>query len=219
MRDQRKPLCRFGIIRHAETSWNRQKRIQGRTETRLSPEGQESAAVWGYRLSKQPWTRILVSDMERARQTACRINETLKIPIFFEPRLREQDWGEWTGKTLEQIRNETPDHFSRQEAAGWRFRPPGGEDRLSVLKRSRNALRDAALRWPEETILGIMHKGVIKILIYDLMGDPFIPWHPRPRLKMGHLHWLACNGRVFGIQTLNDWNLKTGTPVSEKRQD
>src|SRR3972149_422963 len=86
---------RFGLIRHAETVWNRAKRIQGHQDSPLTPEGELQAAAWGRTLHRLRWDRILASDTGRAVATAGRINIHLGLPVVLDRRLRELGSGRW----------------------------------------------------------------------------------------------------------------------------
>jgi len=86
--DNRK-ITRFGLVRHAETVWNREKRIQGQSDSALTDRGSEDADNWGRRLSRFSWDRILMSDSGRAVETAETINHHLQAPAESDPRLRE----------------------------------------------------------------------------------------------------------------------------------
>ncbi|MDD4072981.1 MAG: histidine phosphatase family protein, partial [Desulfobacterales bacterium] len=108
------PAFRFGLVRHAPTEWNREKRIQGRRDVLLTPEGEELARAWGQRLSRLSWDAMCSSSSQRALKTAELMNQHLKIPLAADDRLREQNWGSWTGKTLAQIQKEAPDLLRRQ---------------------------------------------------------------------------------------------------------
>jgi probable phosphoglycerate mutase len=196
------PVTHFGLLRHAMTEWNSERRIQGRTDTPLSPEGERQAGDWGERLKKYQWNRILVSDARRAVETAARINAVLEIPMDHDSRLREQDWGEWTGKTLSRIKRESPLLLAEQERAGWNFCPPGGEDRLSVLDRSLKAIAGACEKWGGERILVIAHEGVIKCLLYSLQGRRFLPEEPR-LIRPRTLHWLVHDEQGLRIGNMN----------------
>ena len=201
MQDQLK-ISRFGLIRHAQTDWNREKRIQGQSDSPLTADGQRQASSWGQILSPFSWTRILASDTGRALTTAERINAFLKIPIETDPRLREQDWGGWVGKTIAQVKAEQALELAEQISAGWDFCPPGGEDRKSVLARSQGALQEAFTRWPGENILVVTHEGVIKSLVYHLCGRNFLPSEP-PLLKSYRLHRLAHDRNGLRLEAAN----------------
>jgi probable phosphoglycerate mutase len=198
---------RFGLIRHAQTVWNREKRIQGHSDSPLTGDGKKQASRWGRILAQFRWDRILVSDTGRATATARIINDYLNIPQSFEPRLREQDWGRWVGLTVTQLKAVEPLMLDEQINAGWDFCPPGGESRRSVLKRSLEALREAAERYPGEILLVVSHEGVVKGLIYHLCGRRFLPDEPAI-LKSYQLHWLIYN-EGFQIEKMNAVELES----------
>jgi broad specificity phosphatase PhoE len=162
---------RFGLIRHAETVWNREKRIQGHQDSPLTPEGERMADRWGLKLREFQWDRILSSDTGRAVATARRVNAYLGLPLETDPRLRELDWGEWASKTVAQLRREQADVLAVQEQAGWDFRPPRGESRRSQLERTCRALLEAAGRRPGDSILVVTHGGVLRCLALGLGGN------------------------------------------------
>ena len=193
---------RFGLIRHAQTVWNREKKIQGHSDSPLTDAGIVQATRWGRLLEQFSWNRLLASDTGRALATVEIIGAYLNIPLTGDPRLREQDWGRWAGKTIAQLKAEQPLELAEQTNAGWDFRPPDGEDRRSVLARSRAALQDAFTRWPGENILVVTHEGVIKCLVYHLSGRQFLPSEP-PLLKSYQLHRLIHDGDGLGLEAIN----------------
>ncbi len=199
----------FGLLRHGQTSWNREGRIQGHGDSPLTDQGKKQALAWGRRLLKTPWNRIIVSDLGRARQTADLVNQSLGTTIMVDQRLREQDWGHWVGRTLEQIKTEWPEELDRQVRAGWHFCPPEGENRIQLWERTRQALSDAAGRYPGQTILVVTHEGVIKALLYRLCNRRFLPGE-NPLIQPLHLHLLQHDGRELGIRKINAIRLKTG---------
>ena len=190
---------RFGLVRHAETFWNREKRIQGQSDSALTDKGKKDADNWGRQLSRYAWNCILISDAGRVVETASRINNRLQAPIECDPRLREQNWGRWTGCLITQVEKEVSQELPAGQMRGWKFCPPGGEDRLSVWQRSHQALTEAAHRRRGETILIVTHEGVIKSLIYKLSGRHFLPGESH-LIKPYHLHWLVDPGSGQGIQ-------------------
>lgn len=199
---------RFGLIRHAQTVWNRDKKIQGHSDSPLTTDGEKQASSWGRILSQFSWDRILASDAGRALATVEIINAALKIPLSIDSRLKEQDWGQWVGKTVRQIETEARQVLDAQVNAGWDFCPPGGESRLSVLKRSQQALREAAERFPGQIILVVAHEGIAKSLIYHLCGRKFLPGEPAI-LKSYQLHWLFYDSSGLQIEKINAMRLSS----------
>lgn len=200
---------RFGLVRHAMTVWNREKRIQGQTDTALAEEGVQQARTWGPLLEKFRWNRILCSDLGRAKMTADLINACLKLPLTFDHRLREQDWGRWVGKTVKQLRREEPQLLERLEAAGWKFHPPGGEERNAMWERTSEALVRTGKDCPGENILVVCHGGVIKTLIYRLSERRFLPSEP-PLIRPYHLHWLRYDTDDLRVEEINALDLNAG---------
>jgi probable phosphoglycerate mutase len=192
----------FGVIRHAETAWNREKRIQGHQDSPLTSEGEMMADRWGVALRGFRWDRILASDTGRALATASRINAHLQVPMELDPRLRELDWGRWTTKTVAQLRQEEGELLKVLERAGWDFQPPQGESRRSQLARSRQALLEAAGRYPGDSILVVTHAGVIKCLANGLSGSG-----PLAADEIGtqsyRLYWAAAAAGRLSLDGLN----------------
>ena len=203
------PETIFGLVRHAETEWNRQKRIQGQQDAPLTKAGRDGARRWGLRLARFQWDRLVSSDLGRALATAELINDRLELPLHPDPGLREQHWGDWTARTLPQLAAEQADRLAALQAAGWDFAPPGGESRRRVLDRSRDALLAAARRWPGQRILVVCHEGVIKCLTYHLSGRRFVPG-ARKILKPRHLHLLSERAGRLELDRLN-WIDLAGT--------
>lgn len=195
-------ITRFGLIRHASTVWNQEKRIQGQQDSPLTDDGVALARQWGRLLQAHHWDLILASDLGRAARTAFLVNETLRAPIEYDPGLREQDWGRWEGKTLARIREETPELLLQQMTAGWKFRPPGGESRDRLWKRSSRSLLAAAEGRPGKRVLVVTHEGVIKSLIYRLSGRKFLPTEP-PVFEERKLHWLVYADGLLRIDRIN----------------
>jgi probable phosphoglycerate mutase len=200
-------LALFGCIRHSRTLWNEEKRVQGWQDSPLTDEGKRLACTWGKQLAALPWQRILASDLARARSTAELINATLSLPLHLDARLREQDWGEWSGLLYHDLLTSHQEEFSRQQARGWDFTPPGGESRHQVLKRSRQALHDAAKCWRGEQILVVSHEGVIRCLACHLAGQAFMPGEPH-LLREWHLHCIGMRGEGMILERLNALSLE-----------
>jgi len=176
--------------------------IQGQKNSPLTTKGRAQSSNWGEQLTAVPFDRILTSDLGRTIDTAERINRALNVPMKKMSRLRELDWGIWTGRRIRDIENKIPEELRIMEQAGWQFCPPGGESRKAAWRRSRMALEDASKRWPGETILTVIHQGVIKCLLYGLAQRKYLPQEPA-MIKPHHLHWLVAGETGLEIERIN----------------
>lgn len=168
---------RFGMLRHGQTVWNKQRRIQGRLDSELTTAGKEAGRQWGRYLASERWNwrRIITSPAPRAWKTAIIINEFLDVEIEEFDDLREQDWGLWEGLTRPEIEQSHKRLLQEQIENGWSFRPPEGESRREVCSRAHLALTALGRRFPGDDILIISHQGVIKSLVYSIENREFQP--------------------------------------------
>jgi len=194
-------VTRFALLRHAETEWNREKRIQGQQDAPLTSKGRQQAERWGLALARYELDHMITSDLGRAKLTGILINLNLDLPHSEEPRLREQDWGCWAGLNFRDLLKVK--ELKAQERMGWYFRPLEGESRLEVFERSSQALVDAAKSFTGKRVLVVTHGGVIKCLLYRFFHRDFLPEEP-PLLEPYRLHWLSYDGRGFQIDRLNE---------------
>jgi probable phosphoglycerate mutase len=190
----------LGILRHGPTAWNSDKRIQGVCDLPLDT-GAFKIEPWQRLLARYgPWDHVVSSSLRRCTET-CRLLLPGQ-PYEIDEGLREQDWGEWTGRTLKQIGANSPGSIEAQERLGWDFSPPGGEGRRQVLDRVRKAIHRASDNRDGQRILFITHLGVIKILLNHLENTPFLPDHSSPVAKRA-LHLLGQDGPKLTILQAN----------------
>lgn len=159
-------MTRLALLRHAETAWSVEGRIQGQTDVPLLPD-QKIRLV-----DELKEMRIVASPLRRCVETAallgCGAAER-------EPRLAEMRWGAWEGKRLAELRRELGAAMAENEARGWDFRPEGGESPREVLARVQPWLAEVAARG--EPTLAVTHRGVIRVVLaqalgWDLRGKP-----------------------------------------------
>lgn len=200
----------FYLMRHAPTEWNRAGRIQGQLDSPLTPEGRQWAEHWGIRLAHFKVERLLTSDTGRAMATAHEMNTTLKLPVTIDARLREMDWGRWTGRVHRLLKTEDANAYARQQAMGWHFRPPEGESHLEVLERAMAALKDASTAYPGEDILVVAHEGVLKCLIYHLAIRDGCGHQPHAMAPY-HLHHILGSTHQLALKRMNALDLNPGS--------
>ena len=194
-------MTTYFCMRHGLTEWNLDSRIQGGTDISLCDEGRDMARKWARSLAEHSFDPILTSGLERAKETAEIINEVLGLPMHEDPRLAEQDWGEWTGLTKIELKKIFK-KVQQQEKHGFRFRPPGGESRDEVLMRACDALIDFSAEHADGSVLVVTHNGVIKCLTYILSGLEFLPGDPVP-IEPYRLHRIECLDNELAIGELN----------------
>ena len=180
--------CVFYLLRHAQTLWNRERRIQGQWDSELTPQGLAASQELAPRLVGLSLARILASDLGRAKSTAGVLNLVLRLPVTLDRRLREQHFGEWTGKYWRDV---PADDLALAEAAGWQFHPPGGESRADVRSRAEHALIDAARANAGRNVLVVTHQGVVKAVLYHLLGRAYLPDEP-PAFDPNRLQQVVC---------------------------
>jgi 2,3-bisphosphoglycerate-dependent phosphoglycerate mutase len=107
------------LVRHGETDWNAEGRLQGQTDRPLSDYGRRQAQRLAGELESEELVAIYSSDLARARETAEIVGERLGLPVELEPDLREKDWGTWEGLTaverdrVEFVGESTEEHQER----------------------------------------------------------------------------------------------------------
>jgi broad specificity phosphatase PhoE len=92
-------VTRLLLVRHGETDWNADGRLQGQTDRPLSDFGRTQARQLAEELAGEELEAIYSSDLARARETAEILAEHVGLPVLLDPDLREKDWGTWEGLT------------------------------------------------------------------------------------------------------------------------
>jgi broad specificity phosphatase PhoE len=107
------------LVRHGETDWNAEGRLQGHTDRPLNDHGRRQAKDLADRLADEGADAIYASDLSRARETAEIVGTRLGLPVVIDADLREKDWGSWEGLTgderahVEQVGESTEAHRDR----------------------------------------------------------------------------------------------------------
>ena len=133
------------VARHGETSWNARNIICGRTDVPLNERGKEQAMLLAERLAGVSIDRIIASPMIRARQTAEAVAEKHGLPIMFDERLIEQNFGIYEGKD-----RKDPGYLANKRMFAYRY--PGGESMMQLGQRVYNFLDDILARYNGKNI-------------------------------------------------------------------
>ena len=155
---------RIIAIRHGETAWNLDTRIQGHLDIPLSAVGHRQAERLAAALSDEPLAAIYASDLTRARQTAHYLGQAHGVAVTPEPALRERGFGDFEGKTFSEIEALLPEQSLRWRRRDPEFAPAGGESLLALRSRVVAAAERLAAQHPGELIALIGHGGVMDVL-------------------------------------------------------
>ena len=145
------------LVRHGETDWNLERRVQGHTDRPLNEKGQEQARTLAEQLHGESIDAVYASDLERARETARPTADAHGLEVQLLPALREKNFGTWEGLTDIEIRERFPD------AAGGAWGDAETTD--EVAARVLEALREIAERHPGGTVLVVTHGGPLRSVL------------------------------------------------------
>lgn len=157
-------VTRILAVRHGETAWNRDTRIQGHTDIELNDHGRWQAHRLADALRDEPLAACYASDLGRALETARAVARHHDLPVQTHTGLRERCFGRFEGHTWAELETRYP-----EESLAWRkrvpdFAPAGGETLLQLRERVVTTVTTLAARHPGEQILMVAHGGVLDIL-------------------------------------------------------
>jgi alpha-ribazole phosphatase len=171
------------LVRHGETTWNKDRRFQGRLDVPLNDTGREQARELAEQARGEGLAALYSSPLSRARETAEIVGEALGLEPQLDDRLKEVHVGDWEERLKSDIQRDDPDAWAAFQAAGedWRF--PGGESLAEQQERVIAALVDITQR-RELPALVVCHRGVV-------------------RCALAHTH-------NRGLETYHEWSVPNG---------
>jgi probable phosphoglycerate mutase len=153
------------LIRHGETDWNAEKRLQGHVDIALNGEGERQAEALGRALLAQQIDAIVASDLQRAMQTAWPLVNSRGMTVQVETGLRERSYGAFEGLRHVDIAERYPDAYAALRARSADFRFPAGQRDAETLRefsvRAVNAVISLATRHRNKKIVIVTHGGVL----------------------------------------------------------
>ena len=155
---------RIIAIRHGETTWNVDTRIQGRLDIPLNATGRKQAARMALALKDEAISAVYASDLARAWETARYLGHAHGLEVRPEPGLRERGFGDFEGKTFAEIEALLPEQSLRWRKRDPHFAPAGGESLVALNQRVVDTAARLAARHPGELIALVGHGGVMDVL-------------------------------------------------------
>lgn len=189
------------FVRHGQTAWNAEYRLQGQAETMITPHGRQQAEGNGGRLAQlipdPAGFDYVASPMKRTRETMERVRTVLGLPpdgYRTEPRIVELSFGDWQGFTLSELEQRDPGSTKARLADKWRFVPPGkGAESYAMLQERVTPWFESLAR---DTVC-VTHGGVLRVILRlvealseDEAASLDIPQDRVLRLQAGRLEWL-----------------------------
>jgi probable phosphoglycerate mutase len=152
---------RIIAIRHGETAWNVDTRIQGQLDIPLNDTGVWQARQAALALADEPIDAIYTSDLQRAHSTAQAIAHTTGAPLSTHEGLRERSFGHFQGRTFAQIEVELPEDAHRWRKRDPHYAPIGGESLVALRERVAHTVHSLAEQHQGGQVVMVAHGGVL----------------------------------------------------------
>jgi phosphoserine phosphatase len=174
------------VVRHGETTWNKEEVFRGRKDIPLNDRGFWQAERTGAFFSDKGVSVIYSSPLTRAQQTASRISESSHVPVKVDDAFIDMDFGPWEGLPLATVEQRFPQPLDTWRHYPQRFRVGGAETLAAVRKRVRNGLRravtngladrpqDGSTDGPAEgpILVIVTHRVICKLLALHFLDVP-----------------------------------------------
>jgi probable phosphoglycerate mutase len=193
----------FIVIRHGETAWNAQSRIQGHLDSPLNEEGLAQALLVGERIAHDSFTALYSSDLGRALQTVQPIADRTAHEVIPEPRLRERHLGVFQGLTGAECEARYPEDYSRFRQRDPEHVVPGGESIRQLFERVSAIFTELARMHADERIVVVTHGGVLDALHRFAAGIPLDRRRDFP-LNNASLNIVVCEAQRWSIERWGD---------------
>jgi glucosyl-3-phosphoglycerate phosphatase len=146
------------LVRHGQSIYNSEDRIQGQADPSLSPLGQKQAEATARWFADKSIEAIWSSPLARASETVQFIAQTAQIEIQFDDRLMEVDCGDFCNRIRTEILQEYPGSIPRWRSGDKTFRFPGGESRLELIERGKAVFEDI---YKKSTQMGYLNVVIV----------------------------------------------------------
>ena len=197
-------MTRICFVRHGETDWNIELRMQGHVDIPLNATGHAQAAALGRRFAHSCEAHaIYSSDLLRARQTAQPIAEALGLPVVPLAGLRERNFGRCEGLVFAEILERFPEEGLAMKRRDADHVPLGGESRRQHQERIRVCITELATRHAAQSLVVVTHGGVLDV-VYRIAGGLTIEAPRTYSISNAGVNWVRVEGDRWTIETWGD---------------
>jgi probable phosphoglycerate mutase len=195
------------LIRHGETAWNAEKRLQGQIDIPLNEEGQRQAAALARALAGEAVDAIISSDLRRAHSTAQAVAEALGLTLQTDADLRERCFGAFEGLLYTEMEARYPQAYAQWRARDPHARYPNGERRAETLaefsQRGVAAVSRIADVYRGRRIVIVSHGGILDCVYRAAHGMPITA--PRDfEVLNATINRLGWNGATLQVLRWSD---------------
>ena len=156
------------VVRHGETTWNKEEVFRGRKDIPLNDTGLWQAERTGAFFADKGVSAIYSSPLARAKQTASRIGEASRVPIKVDDAFIDMDFGAWEGLSLAAVQQRFPQPLDIWRKYPHRFRVQGAETLAQVRKRVKKGLQAATM--DGSVVVIVTHRVICKLLALHFLG-------------------------------------------------
>ena len=192
------------LLRHAESVWNKERRVQGRRDPGLSDNGKRQAEAAANRLKKEGIEVIYSSGLKRCAQTARMIAFRTGAKVKFRPEIEEIILGVWQGKTIDEVKKLYPKSYAAWLKAPSKARIPGWEGVPKFTKRVNRAFKSILEESPSTNICVVTHWGVIAAYLAKTLDVDFDHIFQRVRVDNCGISKISYENEKAIIQCIND---------------
>ncbi len=157
------------FVRHGETDWNAERRMQGQWESSLTERGHAQAETNAVLLARLGIDRIYASPLRRTRDTAEKIAARAGCPVTYHDRLKEWHAGDWSGFLYQEIMARWPDEWAAWRDDMWNYRPPGCENFVDLERRG-GSLVSELLAGAAGRVAIVSHGFIGRAMLKGLLG-------------------------------------------------
>lgn len=194
---------RFCIVRHGETDWNAERRLQGHIDIGLNANGlrQAEAAAWG--LQPHGFDACYCSDLLRTQETAAAIAVVTGLRPGLEPGLRERHFGVFQGRTAAEVARDFPADYAAYVRRDVDHPFDDGESLRAFDLRIAITLEKLATRHPGQTVLLVAHGGVLDVIYRRAHGRSLSGPRDFP-IPNAALNWVSIGAEGWRVEVWGD---------------
>jgi len=194
----------FYFLRHGETQASQTGGYCGVLDVDLTPEGRQMAEEFALAYKSLPWVAAFCSPLRRSIDTAEPLCGEVDVEMQLRDGLKEIAYGQWEGKTPQEVNRLFHDEYVRWLAdAGWNA-PTGGERGVDVARRSSAVLEEIERRYPSGNVLVVSHKATTRIMICSLLGIDVGRYRDRISMPVASLSIVEMTGQGPLLKSLGD---------------